>query len=93
MVGEKGGGMIEIEKDIPIPPRNQDKSKYPLDEMVKGDSFAVPAPTDKLLLGRLRSNISNACGRSRDRNNDGRAYATRVLLEDGEHVLRVWRTK
>lgn len=82
-----------IEKGIPIPARNRASAKYPLWDMKLGDSFAIPAPTNKADLARLRSNIHNAIGRCKQSTNDGRMYETRVLLEDREHRMRIWRTK
>ena len=33
--------MIEIEKNIPMPNRNERRKKYPLEIMEKGDSFSL----------------------------------------------------
>jgi len=32
----------EIEKDVPMPEKNEIKRKYPFQNMNKGDSFLVP---------------------------------------------------
>lgn len=75
---------VEIEKDIPIPPRRASgrRPKYPLREMEIGDSFKVECAYGEEM--RTRMAIRGCFKRHRDRK-----FETRIA----EGAVRVWRVK
>ena len=78
-----------IEKNVPMPSTSGRgrHAKYPLAQMSKGDSFAVPFTND--LLPKLRSRLS-ACAAYRAQHHGGK-FTMRTLKDEG--VIRVWRVK
>ena len=69
--------MIEIDKNIPIPPKRNQTSKYPLSTMEVGDSF--------LVVGAVQARLSGSVGTVARRT--GRKFTTRKTFEG----VRVWR--
>lgn len=70
---------FKIEKSVPIPPRSR-ASKYPFEQMEKGDSFVIPAADNKSLTS-ARSSVYAAATKQKVK------VATRV----DDKGLRVWR--
>jgi hypothetical protein len=73
--------MIEIQNNLPIPPRRGRPVKYPLDLMQVGDSFFVAT--------QVRSTLSNSINRCRKKL--GSSFTVRTVEENGVRGLRVWR--
>ena len=74
--------MIQIDKNIPIPPRNRqgrNDDKYPIRDLDVGDSFIMPAKNTNTASGYVRA--------AAKRLGDGRKFTVRKT-EDG---IRVWR--
>ncbi|HQT62754.1 hypothetical protein [Acidiphilium sp.] len=71
----KGSGMIEIEKNVPMPMRRQ---RYPWRQMKVGDSFVVPGKTSGAFSGAKRAAAKAT----------GFKFATRNV-EGGVRVWRV----
>jgi hypothetical protein len=82
---------ITIESGVPMPdPSPGRKTKYPFARMKVGDSFVVRlADTEhvKVKQGTLRSAATTAAKAH------GHRYALRTLEENGNPVIRVWRTQ
>ena len=76
--------MIEIEKNVPIPSAfaGPHSRKYNFPEMEIGDSFAVK----KADSNKLRSSVG-----SYQKINPEFKYTTRLVLENGNEFLRIWR--
>ena len=72
--------MFQIEKNVPIPPRREYKTKYPWDEMDVGDSFYVPNTKS----GSIACGVYRASKRF-----EGKKFISRS--EAGG--IRVWRVK
>lgn len=82
--------MFEIDKDIPVAPRNATKpATYPFAQMEVGDSFA--APRDLGLYGKIdkRQNIIGASARGYARRHNPSAQFTVRLID--ENTVRCWR--
>jgi hypothetical protein len=75
--------VITIEKGIPFPSKKRSTATYPLGEMEVGDSFVLPVTE----AGRIRSAASWFGARHQKK------FASRHIVENGEAVLRVWRTE
>jgi hypothetical protein len=80
---------VQIEKNIPLPPRTYNKAgrntRYPFPKMGIGDSFLLKLPADPKKAKAKRSVISRLMiYHSRKR---GTKYASRSIAEG----LRVWR--
>lgn len=82
--------MLEIDRDVPIPP--QGNKKYPWAELKVGDSFFVPySDKENLHRGkRLQSAISNLAA-AYARSYPGKKFLTRAIVEDSVRGVRVWR--
>lgn len=76
--------MTQVDKGIAIPER----MKYPFMSMDVGDSFAVKADGEKDSRRLQRSVVSYAYRFKKL----GMAFTSRQLIENGSHVIRVWRT-
>ncbi len=79
---------IKIEKNIPFPPsKRAARSKWPFEKMEINDSFAVPTNGKlKAVRARVGSAITSrrkACPKEN--------YATRMMLDGDQIVIRVWR--
>lgn len=77
---------FQINKSVPIPPRTipnagPRQSKYPLDEMEKGDSFDIPVDSEKQ--ARQKQSQFSSLAKTRKIK-----VVTRYLAADG--LLRVW---
>lgn len=87
---------IVVEKGFPLPPKRRAPRSghygaylvYPWRDMEVGDSFAVPIEGDSV---RAQAKMTGATS-DRSRRYPELRYATRVLIEDGRDVIRVWRT-
>jgi hypothetical protein len=84
--------MIKIDENVPIPPRVGNPAnlqprarKYPWLEMKVGQSFFVPLP-----LGRTFS--AHSCWLKNNKKTKLK-FETRRVVEDGNHGVRIWRTK
>lgn len=75
--------MNKIDKGIPMPTARSGIAVYPWADMEIGDSFAVQ------LIDRER--VRSAASLQRERR--GWSFVTRTVTEDGDTVVRVWRTK
>lgn len=82
---------ITIDKDVPMPAARGGRRFYDVawETMELGDSFVVPS------LGRSLKRVHEIAGglaatRARQ---DGRRYETRVVVETGERVVRIWRVQ
>ena len=80
----------EIEKGIQLPPRRMYYKKYPLDEMIVGDSFKVMIITKDKPLHRTSevTQLSAAIQYAR-KGNKNKKFATRIYKE--ECYIRCWR--
>jgi hypothetical protein len=77
--------MLQIDKGVPIPPR-QSPSKYPLRQMEVGDSFEVKFdPEEPYVRAKLRMGASL----QRYRTLHGWKFTTR---KTGPDTIRVWRS-
>lgn len=84
--GQIQAAVFSIQKGLPIPEqRHGNEAKYPLRMMEVGDSFAVPVAKEKL--GAMATAL-----KSKGAKIAGRKFTTRRLVEDGKHVVRIWRT-
>ena len=86
--GQIQAAVFSIQKGIPVPPARGrlHGSKYPLAALEIGDSFAAPTANQESGQ-KLATYICNAANRIA-----GKKFTTRRLIEDGQHVVRVWRT-
>ena len=77
--------MYTIERNIPIPPsiRTIGASKYPWDQLMVGESFAIPVED-------LPSSDYRPTPPERLKSK-GYRVQTRKLKENGRWVVRVWR--
>ena len=83
--------MIKVDKGVPIPKYGTARrgSKYPIRDLLVGDSFAVPVPE-----GRTPSQVQTIVSVTIKRINiDGAKFTTRSLIENGERVIRCWRVE
>jgi len=71
--------MFEIEKNVPLPERKANTSKYPFNSMEIGDSFAVPADIKGTVM-----NAATTSGRYH-----GKKFSARQI---DENTARIWRT-
>lgn len=87
--------IIEIEKNIPIPPKNrklwkspEDYNRFPFSEMETGDSFFVPITDyeEYLRLSKAINGQMHYYGKLL-----GRKYSMRKIKE--QNGIRVWRIK
>lgn len=69
---------FKIEKNVPIPSR-AGRSKYPFEQMDKGDSFLIAA-TDKKAVASARSSVYSAAAKRK----------LKVVTRIEEKGLRVW---
>jgi hypothetical protein len=80
---------VQIEKNIPLPPRTYNKARrnthYPFPKMGIGDSFLLKLPADPKKAKAKRSVIS--CLMIYHSRKRGTKYASRSIAEG----LRVWR--
>lgn len=73
--------MYQVEKGVKLAsPCRGRKRIYPFNQMEIGDSFAVEIEN--------RARVVSAASSCR-----GMKFATRVVLEDGKKVCRVWRVE
>lgn len=89
----------EVTYDVPVPEGAGNGRggtfKYPWYEMEPGGSFAVVVADDPK--GRSAAHIravlsASGCSAAK-RAGDGRKYATRLMIENGQEVVRVFRVK
>lgn len=82
---------ITIDKGVPMPPESKRKpyeGKYPWRQMSPGDSFVYP-----IAKGDVRYTYFRAQSMVRQRVlTQGEKYEVRTVEEDGQRVVRVWRT-
>ena len=85
---------ITIDHAIPMPPRAYGGSrgggrptKYPWASMKIGDSFAVPFRDGDTAAKAMRRVCVQAAKRRH-----GFSFAQRALIENGQRVVRTWRT-
>lgn len=76
---------FEIEKGVPLPVGSSGARRYPLRDMLVGDSFAVPRP-DHLTLSRHQAQLASTIW-AFERRHPGFKFRTR---QEGDGV-RVWR--
>lgn len=83
--------MFEIQKNVQIPEsRGRPVGMvYPFDQMEVGDSFAVPVDATKKIAS-VQRDIRSAARSPNHRKSH--KYVTRSLVEDGQVVVRIWRT-
>lgn len=86
-----GDHMFEIQKNVQIPEsRGRPVGMvYPFDQMEVGDSFAVPVDATKKIAS-VQRDIRSAARSPNHRKSH--KYVTRSLVEDGQVVVRIWRT-
>lgn len=73
--------MYVIEKNVPLVGNGAGRrTKYPLREMEVGDSFKIEA--------NRRGCVYDAAHKLKPKE-----FATRVYIEDGKKICRVWRVK
>ena len=80
-----------IEKNVPIPRKRGEKSKYPFFEMEIGDSFVVPVKSGQIapkVANSIRTCYHNICRYNKDFKS--RKFTIRIL---DEKSVRCWRTK
>lgn len=82
---------IAIDKDIPLPvqARKASGSKYPFDDMMPGDSFAVPVP-EGVTPERASSRLRNAAGSWRMRTQSTYGFRVVTVEEGGVQKVRIW---
>ncbi len=81
---------IEIDKNIPIPERNQvgRKTKYPFAEMEIGDSFLSRCDTaDAKKVFSVKTNMHRSASYHKQQEGAKRSYRTRIEPEG----IRMWR--
>jgi hypothetical protein len=80
---------ITIDKNLPMPnaTRASGWSKFPFKTMEVGDSFIYPTRADR----GVRYAQTNAVNAARRCGDPSRKFATRIVVEDGQEVVRVWR--
>lgn len=86
--------MFEIQKNVPTPEsrgRHGRPNNYPFADMEVGDSFAVAVDPEKTIASVQRKLLSAAANFAR-RHASYQKYGTRSLVEDGQPVIRIWRT-
>lgn len=83
--------MCGIEKNVPLPPRTVTGRLYLFRDMKVGDSFKVELDDGEKALDIMRR-VAGAAGAFAGRN-AGYHFATRIVTEDGQQLVRVWRTK
>ena len=82
---------IKIEKGIPVPPQTSGRKRiYPFHEMEVGDSFSVAVDADQNIEHRRKG--IKACA-DRLKPTTGMEFMCRLVVEDGQKVIRCWRTK
>jgi hypothetical protein len=70
---------MQIDRDVPLP--QAARCEYPFAEMHSGDSFAVPADR----ANTVRTAISRYCKEHQER------FTTRIVMEQDQLMIRVWR--
>lgn len=80
---------LKVEKDVPLPPSDIGKKKYPWQKMNIGDSFFI-AVADGDEITRVRGLLNG--GLQFRRRRYGERHATRSVVENGIRGVRVWRT-
>ena len=82
--------MIPIDKNIPIPRKRGEKSKYPFFEMEVGDSFEVQVSntTPEKMAASIRNCYHNICRNNKDFKS--RKFTIRVMSNTS---VRCWRVK
>lgn len=88
---------VEITQDIPLPANAGKRGRtgiYPFKSMTVGSSFSIPDSADQkrpdggsMAQGKLASAARNW---ARSHNSKAK-FCTRVLVEDGKPVARIWR--
>ncbi len=79
---------IKIEANIPLPAGFEPGArhrKYPYSTMAVGESFLYPLHANGITYTQ-----ANAAGAAR--RHLGKTFVTRIVVENGERVVRVWRT-
>lgn len=82
---------IRVDSDVPLPSKSVGgitQVKYPWASMKVGDSFVFPAHSSGIKATQRRA-FAAAFGRVKAH---GGRYTTRQVEENGEHVVRIWRT-
>lgn len=88
-VKEHTMSQFEISDNIDLPARTSTKTeKYPFSVLELGQSFAVPHVDGKAMISP--STVTGANTRHR-KLGTGRYFRSRVLVEDGVDLTRVWR--
>jgi hypothetical protein len=84
---------IQIDSGVPIPKRNVGRRrgpyKYPWLDMARGQSFVFPGDTTDWEAYRDRAQGGTAQAGKRY----GRKFKTRAVVENGQRVIRIWRTE
>lgn len=78
----------QIEKHIPIPPKNS-LNHYPFDDMEIGDSFFVPCLHGESE-STCRKRLQGAFQRWRKSRNSTLGHTTRQVIQDGVSGIRLW---
>jgi hypothetical protein len=84
-----------IENNIPVPPvkqgrKTRNSSKYPFARLAIGQSTSAPLPTNAKLRKRVQVNMRAAAANASKRNSD-LAFTSRIMVEKGQEVFRMWR--
>lgn len=82
--------IIQIDKGIPLPSPmyGQNRAVSPFGRMEVGDSFVYPPSPSGLRMTRNRA--ASSAFQYGKRNN--KTFTQRLVVEDGEQVVRIWRT-
>jgi len=84
---------FEIRDGIPLPPASNGgpRRKYPLSQMKPGQSFDVPLNSDASTkdIESIRGCISNSA--TYRKKHHGEKFVTRIIRQDGDVLIRVWR--
>ena len=85
---------IEIEDDIPVPPRSDRRAverKYPLSDLEVGQSFFLPLEEGDDLK-RMANRLSQA-RQSYQKRNEGVRFTQRMWEKDDVVGIRIWRVE